>query len=137
MIMAKKRKYKCKKCKQIEQNLNDINQYEENRAVIFGLFAILFGLLLVTNKIYDIYNDNNNNLQENQIMTKENEKKVMELLDMKIQVCKKEDELQPGIYPFHLDSDTSCDTYKREYRKLEEKYKTTKGNDYEINKNTK
>ncbi|EBU0282981.1 hypothetical protein CR343_22830 [Salmonella enterica] len=135
--MAKKRKYKCKKCKQIEQKLNDINQYEENRAVIFGFFVILFGLLLVTNKIYDIYNDNNNNLQENQIMIKENEKKVMDLLDMKIQVCKKEGELQPGIYSFHLDSDTSCDTYKREYRKLEEKYKTTKGNDYEINKNTK
>lgn len=49
----------------------------------------------------------------------------------------KKSELQSGIYPFHLESDTSCNTYKSEYRKLEEKYNTTKWNNNEINKDTK
>lgn len=135
--MGKKRKYKCKNCKQLEQKINNANQQEEilsTIAILFMLFMI-FAIPVINSKIINANNENSINLAESK--NRESEKKVMELLDMKIQVCKKEDELQPGIYPFHLDSDTSCDTYKREYRKLEEKYKTTKGNDYEINKNTK
>ncbi|HCI6096058.1 TPA: hypothetical protein NPO17_004793 [Klebsiella pneumoniae] len=133
--MGKKRKYKCKQCKQLEQKINEANNQEEQRAVIFGFFLILFGLLLITNHIFDSYNENTSALEESK--TIKNEKKIMDLLDMKIQVCNKEDELQPGIYSFHLDSDTSCNTYKIEYRKLEEKYNTTKGNNNEINKDTK
>ena len=133
--MGKKRKYKCKQCKQLEQKINEANNQEEQRAVIFVFFLILFGLLLITNHILDSYNESTSALEESK--TIKNEKKIMELLDMKIQVCNKEDELQPGVYSFHLDSDTSCNTYKSEYRKLEEKYNTTKGNNNEINKDTK
>lgn len=116
--MGKKRKYKCKQCKQLEQKINEANNQEEQRAVIFVFFLILFGLLLITNHIFDFYNESTSALEESK--TIKNEKKIMELLAMKIQVCNKEDELQPGIYSFHLDSDTSCNTYKSEYRKLEE-----------------
>ncbi|EIT0024554.1 hypothetical protein L0916_004720 [Escherichia coli] len=133
--MGKKRKYKCKQCKQLEQKINEANNQEEQRAVIFVFFPILFGLLLITNHIFDSYIESASALEESK--TIKNEKKIMELLDMKIQVCNKEDELQPGVYSFHLDSDTSCNTYKSEYRKLEEKYNTTKGNNNEINKDTK
>ncbi|EDE7776487.1 hypothetical protein [Escherichia coli] len=121
--MAKKRKYKCKKCKHLEQKINHANQQEEilsTIAVLFALFMV-FAIPVINSKFVNANNENSINLAKSKII--ENEKKVMELLDMKIQVCKKEDELQPGIYSFHLDSDTSCDTYKREYRKLEEKYK--------------
>ncbi|ECK6188089.1 hypothetical protein JML22_004241 [Salmonella enterica] len=132
--MGKKRKYKCKQCKQLEQNINEKNQQEETRSIIFAFpfMLILFGLLL--NHILAC-NENTSALEESK--TIKNEMKIMELLDMKIQVCNKEGELQPGIYSFHLESDASCNTYKSEYRKLEEKYNTTKGNNNEINKDTK
>ncbi|ELM6483804.1 hypothetical protein Q2681_004507 [Salmonella enterica] len=82
---------------------------------------MVFAIPVINSKFVNANNENSINLAKSKII--ENEKKIMELLDIKIQVCNKEDELQPGVYSFHLDSDTSCDTYKREYRKLEEKYK--------------
>ncbi|ECQ3126445.1 TPA: hypothetical protein RLU70_003783 [Escherichia coli] len=132
--MGKKRKYKYQKCKELEQKANEENQQEETRRIIFAfpLLLILFGLSL--NYILAC-NENTSVLEESK--TIKNEMKVMELLDMKIQICNKESELQSGIYPFHLESDTSCNTYKSEYRKLEEKYNTTKWNNNEINKDTK
>lgn len=135
--MGKKRKYKCNQCKQLEQKINDENQREEILSTIMILFAffMIFAIPVIDSKLGNANNDNTSALEESKII--KNEKKIMELLDMKIQVCNKEDELQPGIYSFHLDSDTSCNTYKSEYRKLEEKYNTTKGNNNEINKDTK
>ncbi|QCC10074.1 hypothetical protein [Salmonella enterica] len=136
--MGKNRKYKCKQCKQLEQKINEANQKEEIATTIAILLAffILFGVTPVVDSIFGNANNKNTSALE-EAKTIKNEKKIMELLDMKIQVCNKEDELQPGIYSFHLDSDTSCNTYKSEYRKLEEKYNTTKGNNNEINKDTK